>query len=69
MGLNESIGNSMVVWWLGIHAATAKGMDLIPGLGTKIPQAKQLGYKKKKERKKAPQLYTITIPEIVLRAS
>ena len=51
MGLNESIGNSMVGWWLEIHAATAKGMGLIPGFGTKIPQAAWPQKKEKKERK------------------
>ena len=32
------MGNSLVVRWLGLHAATAEGKGSIPGLGTKIPQ-------------------------------
>ena len=32
---------SLAVHWLGLHGLTAKGLGLIPGQGTKIPQAKQ----------------------------
>ena len=32
-------GNSLVVQLLGLHAFTDKGPGLIPGQGTKIPQA------------------------------
>ena len=32
-------GNSLEVQWLGLCAFTAKDLSLIPGLGTKIPQA------------------------------
>ena len=39
--------DSLVVQWLGLRASTARGMDLIPGQGTKIPQAVQCGQKKK----------------------
>ena len=31
----------MVVQWLGLHAFTTEGLDLIPGWGTKIPQIAQ----------------------------
>ena len=43
----NSVGNSLVVQWLGLHAFTAKGAGSIPGRGTKIPQAAQNGQKKK----------------------
>ena len=44
-------GNSLAVQWLGPHAFTAKGLSSIPGQGTKILQATQLGQKKKKRGK------------------
>ena len=48
-----SIGASMVVQRLGLHAFTARGMGLIPALGTKIPHATWYGQKvKKKERER-----------------
>ena len=34
-------GNFLAVQWLGLLTLTAEGLDSIPGLGTKIPQAKQ----------------------------
>ena len=34
-------GNSLAVQWLGVRASTAGAMGLIPGQGTKIPQAMQ----------------------------
>ena len=37
-------------YWLGLSTLTAGGPGLIPGQGTKIPQAMQCG--QKKERKK-----------------
>ena len=40
------IGNSLVVQWLGLHAFTAEGLSLIPGQGTKIPQASPHGQEK-----------------------
>ena len=43
----------MVVWWLEIHTTIAKGMGLIPGLGTKIPQAAWPQKKKKKKKKES----------------
>ena len=35
--------NILVVKWLRLHASTAGGAGSIPGRGTKIPQAMQLG--------------------------
>ena len=40
-------GNSLAVQWLGLRASTSGGTGLIPGRGTKIPQAARLGQKKK----------------------
>ena len=45
------LGNSLVVQWLGLHAFTAEGVGLIPGWGTKIPQAAWCGQRKKKKKK------------------
>ena len=39
-----------MVQWIGLHAVTAKGTDLIPGWGTKILQAKGCSQKKKKKK-------------------
>ena len=44
-------GSSLVVQCLGLRAFTAEGPGLIPGRGTKIPQAAQRGQKKKKKKK------------------
>ena len=44
-------GTSLVVQWLGLHASPAGGMGLIPGWGTKTPQAEQDGQKLKKKKK------------------
>ena len=33
------LGNSLVVWWLGLGTLTAKGQGLIPGQATEILQA------------------------------
>ena len=38
-----SFGNSLAVQGLGLCVLTAKGLDLIPGWGTKILQAAQRG--------------------------
>ena len=38
-------GNSLAVQWLGLHTFTAMALGLIPGWGTKIPQAAQCGQK------------------------
>ena len=39
------MGGSLVVQWLGLCASIAAGMNLIPGQGTKIPQAMWHGQK------------------------
>ena len=39
MIIKNDLGNSLVVQWLELHASTAGGKGLIPGQGTKIPQA------------------------------
>ena len=42
-----------MIQWLGLHALTAKGLGLIPGWGTKIPQAACYSQKiKEREREK-----------------
>ena len=46
---NYSLGNSLVVQWLGLCTFTAEGPGSIPGQGAKIPQAKK---KKEKKRKR-----------------
>ena len=40
------IRNSLALQWLGLCAFTAEGPGSIPGWGTKIPLARQLGQKK-----------------------
>jgi len=42
------LDNSLMVQWIGLHAVTAKGTDLIPGWGAKILQAKECSQKKTK---------------------
>ena len=46
-------GNSLVVQWLGLHAFTAKGPSLIPGLGLRshISACRTVQPKKKKYMK------------------
>ena len=39
-----------MVQWLRLHAFNAGGMGLIPGLGTKIPDAMRSGQKEKKKK-------------------
>ena len=46
--LKNSIGNSLVVQWLGFCAFTAKGSSSMPGQGTTIPQALQYSQNKQK---------------------
>ena len=43
----STLGNSLAVQWLGLHALTAEGPGSIPGWGTKIPQAVQCDQKNK----------------------
>jgi len=42
-------GNSLAVHWLGLYTYTAKGVGLIAGQGTKIPQDLWCCGKKKKD--------------------
>ena len=42
--------NSLAVQWLRLHAATAGGMGLIPGQGTKILYVLWCSQKKKKNK-------------------
>ena len=42
------MGNPLAVQWLGCGALTARVLGLIPGWGTKIPQATQDDLKNKK---------------------
>ena len=44
-----TVGTSLAVQWLGLHASTAGGMGSIPGRGTKILQA--VGRRQKKKNK------------------
>ena len=44
-----------MVQWLRLHAPNAGDMSSIPGYGTKIPYASQLG--QKKEKKKSSNLW------------
>ena len=55
MSLEETKGgNSLEIQWLGLGAFTAMGLGSIPGQGTKILQASQGSWKKKKSpREKA----------------
>ena len=48
-----AVGNSLAVQWLAVWAFTAKGLGSISGQGTKLPQAPQLGQKKKERKKMA----------------
>ena len=47
----RNIGTYLAVWWLRLHTSTARGRGLIPGLGTKIPQAAQLSKTRKEEER------------------
>ena len=50
-----TMGDSLVVHWLGFHAFTAKGPGSIPGQGTKILKASKVT--KKQTNKKTPHNY------------
>ena len=61
------LGNTLMVQWLGLRAFTPEGPGLIPGRGTKIPQATQHGQKEKKKRKKeeeSPSLNSSTFQNV-----
>ena len=49
--------DSLVVQWLGLGAFTAEDLGLIPGGGTKIPQALPVWPEKKKRYKKSDLIY------------
>ena len=46
----STVGNSLVVQCFGFRAFTVKGRGLVPGQGTKIPQAARCGQKNKSKR-------------------
>ena len=46
----RSLGNSLAVQWLALHAFTAEATGSIPGQGTKSPSHKLLGQKKKNKK-------------------
>ena len=46
----EEVGNFLAIQWLKLDPSTAEGAASIPGRGTKIPQIKQYGQKKKTGR-------------------
>ena len=45
-----SLGNSLVVQWLGLRALTAESLGSVPGWGTKILQAIQKNPKNQKTK-------------------
>ena len=47
----EYLGIAPAVQWLGLQTSNASVTGLIPGQGTKIPQAAQHGLKRKKKEK------------------
>lgn len=56
------IGNSMVVQWIGLYIFTAKGLDLIPGWGTKILETAWHNQKRKK-RHPFPPIFIMEISQ------
>ena len=44
---NRKSGNSLAVQWLELHTSTAGGMDSVPNLGTRVPQAALQDQKRK----------------------
>ena len=44
---NRTVGTSLAVQWLKLHASTAGGMGSTSGQGTRIPHAAWCGQKKK----------------------
>ena len=49
-----SVGNSLVVQWLGIHTLIVDDPGSIPGWGAKIPEATHCGRTKQKTKKPQP---------------
>ena len=56
-------GTSLAVQWLGLHASTAGGTGLIPGRGTKIPQASWPGQKNKNKNNLKKYMFSVEILE------
>ena len=55
IGLHKNLklsGNSLEIQWLGFRASTTEGSGLIPGWGTKIPQAVAASPKNKTKQNK-----------------
>ena len=48
--LEEHLGNSLIVQWLGLPLYTARDLYLIPVWGTKILHTELSGLKKKKKK-------------------
>ena len=48
--VQNPMGNSLAVQWLGLCAFIAEGVGSIPGRGTKILQAARCGQKRKKKK-------------------
>ena len=55
------LGDSLMVQWLSLCTFTAKGLGLMPGRGTEIPQAMGCGKKKptKNQFRPGPQFFTM----------
>ena len=49
---NPEVGTSLAVQYLRLHASTVRGINSIPGQGTKILQGIRKTKKKKKKKKK-----------------
>ena len=63
-------GNSLAVQWLGLGAFTAMPVVSVPGQGTKVPQTRQCGQKKKRKfgyirRHGASPRVTVTLKVII----
>jgi len=48
--LGKNFGRSLVVYWLGLGSLTAMALGSVLGKGTKILQASQHGFKKKRKK-------------------
>ena len=57
-------GNPLAAQWLGFHISTVGSMALIPGRGTKTPQAS--GSKKKKTKTPNPNPYKLGLDLLIL---
>ena len=52
----KKAGNSLAVQWLELCTSTAGGLELIPGLVTKILHAQWYSQKKKERKKESKQI-------------